>query len=35
MVATQAGKTPAQIRASIDAKYGTRDATPTPRPPGR
>jgi len=32
MTQTQAGKTPAQVRASIDAKYGTRHATPTPRP---
>jgi hypothetical protein len=28
------GKTPAQIRAGIDAKFGTAHATPTPRPPG-
>jgi hypothetical protein len=35
MSQTQAGKTPAQVRASIDAKYGTQHATPTPRPPGR
>jgi hypothetical protein len=35
MTETQAGKTPAQIRASIDAKYGTRHATPTPSPPGK
>jgi hypothetical protein len=35
MNGTKAGKSPAQIRADIDATYGTRDATPTPRPPGR
>ena len=35
MTETQAGKTPAQIRASIDAKYGTQHATPTPRPTGK
>jgi len=35
MTQTQAGKTPAQVRASIDAKYGTRHATPTPRPSGK
>jgi len=35
MTATQEGKTPAQVRASIDAKYGTLHATPTPRPSGK
>jgi hypothetical protein len=35
MQGTQAGKSPAQIRAAIDARYGTRHATPTPAPPGR
>jgi len=34
MSGTRAGKSPAQIRAAIDATYGTRHATPTPRPPG-
>lgn len=29
---TKAGQSPAQIRAGIDAAYGTRNATPTPRP---
>jgi hypothetical protein len=35
MKGTQAGKSPAQIRAGIDATYGTKNATPTPRPPGK
>jgi hypothetical protein len=35
MKGTRAGESPAQIRASIDAKYGTRHATPTPWPSGR
>lgn len=35
MNGTKAGKSPAQIRAGIDATYGTRNATPTPRPPGK
>jgi hypothetical protein len=35
MGATQEGKTPAQIRPAIDAKYGREHATPTPPPPAR
>jgi hypothetical protein len=35
MSGTKAGRTPAQIRAAIDANYGTRNATPTLRPRGR
>jgi len=35
MVGTQAGKSPAVIRAEIDARYGTRNATRTPWPPGK
>jgi hypothetical protein len=35
MRATQEGKTPAQVRAAIDAKYGREHATPTPTPPAR
>ena len=35
MVGTKAGKTPAQIRAEIDTKYGTKNATPTPKPPAK
>jgi hypothetical protein len=35
MRATQQGKKPAGIRAAVDAKYGTQNATPTPRPPAR
>ena len=35
MTGTRAGKTPARIRAGIDAGYGTRNATPTPRPPSK
>jgi hypothetical protein len=35
MRGTKAGQTPAQIRAGIDARYGTAHATPTPRPPAR
>jgi hypothetical protein len=34
MAGTQAGKTPAQIRAGVDAKFGPAPAMPTPRPPG-
>jgi hypothetical protein len=35
MQATQAGRTPGPIRAAIDAKYGTKNATPTPYPSGK
>jgi len=35
MNGTKTGKSPAQIRAAIDATYGTRNATPTPAPPGK
>jgi hypothetical protein len=34
MRGTGEGKTPAQIRAGVDAKYGTRHGMATPRPPG-
>jgi hypothetical protein len=33
MRATREGKTAAQIRPAIDAKYGRAHATPTPAPP--
>jgi hypothetical protein len=32
MQATRQGKTPAQIRAAVDAKYSRGTPTPTPRP---
>jgi hypothetical protein len=35
MQATRHGQTPADIRATIDAKYGRTHATPTPLPPAR
>jgi hypothetical protein len=35
MTGSQEGKSPAQIRAAVDAKYGKRNATPTPWPPGK
>jgi hypothetical protein len=35
MSGVKAGKSPAQIRAAIDGQYGTRNATPTPRPSGK
>jgi hypothetical protein len=34
MEGTRAGKTPAAIRAEIDARYGTRHGMPIPLPPG-
>jgi hypothetical protein len=35
MQATRRGRTPADIRATIDARYGRAHATPTPPPPAR
>jgi hypothetical protein len=34
MRATEQGQTPAQIRATIDARYVRGGTVPTPRPPG-
>jgi hypothetical protein len=34
MQGTKAGKTPAQIRAGLDAKHGTNHGMSIPRPPG-
>jgi hypothetical protein len=34
MQGTQAGQTPAAIRAGIDARYGTRHGMSIRRPPG-
>jgi hypothetical protein len=34
MRGTQAGQTPAQIRAGVDANYGTTHGMSIPRPPG-
>jgi hypothetical protein len=34
MQGTHAGRTPATIRAEVDAKYGTRHGMAIPRPPG-
>jgi hypothetical protein len=34
MQGTRAGKSPAQIRAGVDVKYGSTHGMAIPRPPG-